>query len=140
MALNYFGIEELIPLDNEDQTIPTPTVKKALRDYYQRNDRFMIPIYNGDGDETLNKTTLKGFSFKKEDLLGILKVSDADRVMFAFGYHDGTLSKKGFTMIMIGVDVNEIDGTYELLLDEDKYDFCEPCPTKCTTPDLYNLI
>lgn len=140
MALNYFGIEELIPFETPDNTIPLPNVKKALKDYYNRTDRFTIPKYDQNGAELPGRHVLKGFSFDKNALADILTNTSVDRVMFAFGYHDGSFenSKPGFTLIMIGIDVN-VQQDYNLLLGSKMYDFCEPCPTKCTIPELDSL-
>ncbi len=139
--INFFGIASEIPYKPAiGQNIAN--AHKAISDYYKRSDRFMIPKYDENGNETYDKVTLKGFSFNREDLESLLSnVGNADRVMFAFAYHDGSLTntQKGFTMIMMGINVHDTNGNYNLLLDNKMYDMCEPCPTKCTVPQLHNL-
>lgn len=139
---NYFGINSEIPWDIKPGNPSGPTAKQAIIDYYKRHDRFTIPTFDTtNGTETMLREVLRGFSFDRDDLKKIIdSTTDTDRIMFAFGFHNGDFSaqaKKGFTLIMMGI---HDDGTYyNLKLNSPMFDFCEPCPTKCTKPKLEEI-
>ena len=107
-----------------------------------------IKAYHGLSDSKKLKSddnkVIKGFIFKKTDLTGVLKNIGADKVVLAMAYHEKDippLVKKGFTMIMMGMD--EVGTERKLMISDADghklFDYCEPIPPANTSPELDGL-
>lgn len=93
--------------------------------YYLNNHPILLPgetQYNG-------KNAYKGFVIQSHEIKK-LKINGASRVRFILGYHtaNSRYFNVGYTCVMYGVNSSG------MLMDseqDDIFDYCHPCPTKC---------